>query len=307
MMMIIPFLLAIAPQLGACLSVQDDRIYGRDIIAAVPGFAGFPDGFPLGYAPIPGVRRVLQGTYLQRVAKSQGIELESAPDVCFERPLVGLNAETIQEAMRSTLEGETSASVRIDVESWGPQTAPDGKVVFPLTGIQGPGSTDPKSEVMWRGYSLYGNNHRFAIWARARVSAKVTRAVAVVDIEPGKPIQENQVRLESAEIFALDTRTVRHLNEAVGYMSRSLIRSGAPVLKSQLNRASEVIKGDLVKVQVTAGAAHLMLEALAQTSGGTGATVWVKNLSSGKTFRGTVAGKGAVTVGEVVPGEGRIQ
>jgi flagella basal body P-ring formation protein FlgA len=307
MRMALHLLFAIALQGGPCLLVQDDRIYGRDIAVAVPGFAAFPDGFALGYAPAPGVRRVLQGTALQRVAKSQGIDLESVPDVCFERALGDLNAEAIHEAMRAAFEDESGASVQIDVENWGPQTAPLGKIVFPLTGIQAPGSTDPKSEVLWRGYSLYGSNHRFGIWARARLSAKVTRVVAAVDIEPGKPIQANQVRLESAEVFALDTRAMGRLDEAVGYSPRSLVLSGAPILRSQLSKVAEVIKGDLVRVQVTDGGAHLVLDARAEGSGTTGAKVWLKNLTSGKVFRGTVAGKGTVVVGEAAPLAGPVQ
>jgi flagella basal body P-ring formation protein FlgA len=52
-------------------------------------------------------------------------------------------------------------------------------------------------------------------------------------------------------------------------------------------------------VRVNAGAAHLIVEGRAQTSGTTGSPIWVKNLSSGKDFRATVSGKGIATMGEI--------
>lgn len=307
MIMTIPLLLALTPPAAGCFPVQDDRIYGKDIAAAVPELAAFPNGFPLGYAPVPGARRILQGTYLQHVAKNQGVELESVPDVCFERPYAVLSPETIRDAMRTALEGQAEGTVEIEVQSWGPQTAPQGRIVFPLAAIQAAGTLGPKSEVMWRGYSLYGSNHRFGIWARARVSAKATRVVAVADIPAGRPIREDQVRLESAELFALDTRIARHLDEAVGFIPRNVLRSGEPILRSQLSMVSDVTRGDLVKVQVNAGSALLVLEARAQTSGSAGAKIWIKNPSSGKAFQGTVVGKGKVVVGEAPRSGGRIQ
>jgi flagella basal body P-ring formation protein FlgA len=75
-----------------------------------------------------------------------------------------------------------------------------------------------------------------------------------------------------------------------------LIRAGSTVLRNQLSRAPEVTRGDVVKVELTAGSAHLSLEGRAQADGVTGKTILVKNLSSGKDFRARVTGKGKVSV-----------
>jgi flagella basal body P-ring formation protein FlgA len=314
MIMAIPLLLALAPPVlsppaGACLPVQEDRIYGRDVAAAVPEFAAFPSAFSLSYAPAPGQRRILMGSFLQKAAKNHGLEIESAPDVCFERPLSSLREDDLRAAMSAAFENGPArdSAVQIEVLEWGPKTAPQGTVIFPRNAIQTPSGTDHQSGFHWRGYVLYGGNHRFALWARVRVSAAATRVVAIADISPGKPIRQDQVRLESSETFALDARPARHLDEVVGFTSHNFIRSGAFVLRSQLSRLPEVAKGDLVKVHVSAGSARLVLEGRAETSGTTGSPIWVKNLSSGKEFRGTVAGKGTVTLGETSAKEERIQ
>ncbi len=304
--MALPLLLALAPQSApplvrqpdGCWPVQDDRIYARDVAAAVPAFSGVPADFALGFAPAPGVRRVFRGAALEKLARNQGVTLEAAPDVCFERAMAALPADEILEAMRSAWFGENvrSADVHMELRSWSPHTAPLGRIMFPRTGLQLPAASDPRAEVVWHGYVLYGNNHRFSISARARITTTTTRVVAVEELSVGAPVRQDQVRLESIDTFALDDRPARHLDEVVGYVPRTLIRSGATVLRSQLRRAPEVARGDMVKVEVTAGAAHLLLEGRAESDGFTGKTILVKNLASGKDFRARVTGKGKVSV-----------
>jgi len=301
MIMALPLLLAMVPQSvpqgvpqpDGCWPIQEDRIYARDVAAAIPAFSNIAAEFALGYAPAPGIRRVFKGEALERRARNQGVAAEALPDVCFERAMATLEAGEILGAMRASWSG---ADVRMELRSFGPQIAPQGKVVFPRTGLQLPASSDPQAEVIWRGYVAYGNNRRFSISARARITTTTTRVVAVADLPVGDPVREDQVRLESFDSFALDDRPARHLDEVVGYVPRALIRTGSTVLRSQLSRAPEVARGEVVKVEVTAGPAHLMFEGRAETNGVTGATILVKNLTSGKDFRARVTGKGKVSV-----------
>jgi|SRR5579872_5693163 len=304
--MALPFLLAVVPnlvpqvvpQLDGCYPIQDDRIYARDVATAVPAFAGVPADFALGYAPAPGSRRIFKGDALEKLARNQGVTAETLPDVCFERAMATLTAEEILKAMHDAwgMGNVNGSDVRMELRSFSPQIAPQGKVVFPRTGLQLPATSDPQAEVVWRGYVIYGNNRRFGISARARISTTTTRVIAVADLSVGDPVRDDQVRLESFDTFALDDRPARSLDEVVGLVPRMLIRSGATVLRSQLGRAPEVARGDVVKVEVTAGGAHLLLEGRAETDGVTGKTILVKNLSSGKDFRARVTGKDKVSV-----------
>ena len=304
-LMSLPLLLTavpnVVPQADGCLPIQDERIYARDVAAAIPAFANIAPDFALGYAPAPGTRRVFAGKDLSRLARNQGVAAEMAealPDVCFERAMATLEAGAVLEAMRSSWgAGDVpSPDVRIELQSFSPQIAPQGKVVFPRTGLQLPATTDPQADAVWRGYVVYGNNRRFSISARARITTTTTRVVAVANLAAGEPVREDQVRLESIDTFALDDRPARQLEDVVGYVPRTLIRAGATVLRSQLSRAPEVVRGSLVKVDVTAGSAHLLFEGRAETDGVTGKTILVKNLSSGKDFRARVTGKGMVSV-----------
>jgi flagella basal body P-ring formation protein FlgA len=283
----------VVPQPDGCLPVQEDRIFARDVAAAVPAFSSVAADFVLGYAPAPGTRRVFKGVALQKLALNQGVTVESAADVCFTRATATLESGAILEAMRSAW---SAPDVRMELRSFSPQIAPQGKVVFPRTGLQLPAVADPQAEVVWRGYVLYGNNRRFSISARARITTTTTRVIALADLAVGEAVRDDQVRLESFDTFALDDRPARNLDEVVGYVPRSAIRSGSTVLRSQLSRAPEVARGDVVKVEVTAGGAHLLFEGKAQTDGVTGKTILVKNLTSGKDFRAVVTGKGKVSV-----------
>ena len=285
-------LLAIS-QPDGCFPVQDDRIYARDVIAAIPAFAGVPGDFTLGYAPAPGTRRVFKGAALERLALNQGVTLESSPDVCFERAMATLEEREILEALHTAWDGP---GVNMELRSWSPKIAPQGKVVFPRTGLQMPAASDPQAEVVWRGYVIYGNQRWFGISARARITTSATRVVAVTDLSAGETVREDQVRLETFDTFALDDRPARRLEEVVGFVARARIRAGATVLRNQLNRAPEVTRGDLVQVEVTAGGAHLAFEGKAESNGTTGSTILVKNPSSGKDFRARVTGKGKVSV-----------
>lgn len=303
--MALPFLLAVVPQvapqvpqLDGCWPIQDDRIYARDVAAAIPAFSGVPADFVLGYAPAPGSRRVFNGAALQKLARYQNVTLDAPPDVCFERAMMELTASNILEAMRSSWSTGNAhgADVKMELRSWSPKNAPSGKVVFPRTSLQLPAVADPQAEVVWRGYVIYGNNRRFSISARARITTTTTRVIALADLPAGEPVREDQVRLESFDTFALDDRPARNLDEVVGFVPRSAIRSGSTVLRSQLGRAPEVARGDVVKVEVTSGGAHLLFEGKAEADGFTGKTILIKNLTSGKDFRAMVTGKGKVTV-----------
>jgi flagellar basal body P-ring formation protein FlgA len=293
MIMALPMLFALASQPPGCLPVQDDRIYAHDVAAAIPEFSRLPAGLSLGYSPAPGVQRVFPGSMLRAIARNQGVTLDAAPQVCFIRPMMVLEADQILEAMRTSWSGP---DIRVDLRSWSPRTAPKGELVFPSSGVKLPGNRGPESEAVWRGYVLYGNNLRFTVTARARVLTASTRVVAVDDIAAGTPVREDQVRLDSCDACMLDDRPVRSLDQAVGLVARTQIRSGAIILKNQLNRPPEVARGDLVTVDVSSGAAHLVVEGRAQSSGVTGSTVTVRNPTSGKDFQARVTGNKKVSV-----------
>jgi flagella basal body P-ring formation protein FlgA len=294
MMMAAPILLALAATPGGCQQIRSDMIFARDVAVVVPAFAQIPGDFHLGFVPTSGAPRLLRGVDLERIAKNQGLELNGLPDVCFARQTFSPQPEQIREAMRTAL---NVPGAKLEVLAWSQHPAPAGELVFPRSGLQLPASSGTQSEILWRGYVRYSESQTFPFWAKVRITATMTRVVAATAIPAGKPIQRNQVRLESCEDFPLDETTARNVDEVIGYLPKSLLRAGIPVSRAQIERPPDVARGDLVEVQIYAGAAHLVLEGRAQSAGVTGSTILVRNPSSGKDFRAQVTGKDKATAG----------
>lgn len=289
MMMTFPFLLAISSPPAGCLAIDTETVLARDIAAIVPAFATVPGDSLLGFVATSGAPRIFKGVELERLAKNRGVELNGLPDLCVARRTFVPQPDQIRDAM---LAGLGLPGVKIEVLSSADRAVPSGPLIFPRSGLQ-PGLN---TEVVWAGYVRFGDNGKFPVWAHARITASMTRVVANVNIPAGKPIQKEQVRLESCEDSPLDEVTARNLDEVVGLAATSALRSNVPIRKTQLERPANVSRGDLVKVEVFSGGAHLVTEGRAESSGLKGANILVRNPTSGKDFRAQITGKGQVTV-----------
>ena len=296
--MALPLLMALSGLPAGCHTISSNVIVARDVAAVAPGFAQVPADFRIGYVPGSGAPRILHGADLQRLAKNQGVEIPDLPDVCLALHTFIPQPGDIRSAIRETLEDVPGiATAGIEISASSQQPAPFGKLTFPRTGMQRPSGSQP--EILWRGYVHHADGD-FPVWARVRIIANMTRVVATANIPGGKPIQKNQVRLESCEDSLLDETTARNLDEVIGYLPKNLLRAYFPIRKTQLSPPPDVAKGGLVDVEVFAGAAHLVVKAKAQADGFKGSTILMRNLASGKDFSAIVAGKNRVTVGDPV-------
>jgi flagella basal body P-ring formation protein FlgA len=278
-----------------CLTLGSESVLARDVVPVIPAFAQLPPEFLLGYVASSGAPRVFHGADLERIAKNRGADLHGLPDVCFARKTFIPQPTQIQEAIQKTL---AIPGAKIEVVASSQREAPSGELIFPRNGAQAPSGAEP-SEVMWHGFVRFGENGKFPVWARVRITATMTRVVAISDIATGKSIQPAQVRLETCEDSPLDEMVARNLDEVVGYLPKTSLRSRTAIRKNQIERPSDVTRGDLVRVEVFEGAAHLVIEGHAESSGMKGSTILVRNPASGKDFRAQVTGKGVVTIGEM--------
>ena len=295
MILAIPILLAVAAgEPEQCHAIDREYILARDVAAMVPAFAQLSADFSLGYVPLSGEPRILKGIDLQNIARNRGVEMAAAPaDVCFKRRTFVPSTDQLRDAMMA---GLGIPDAKIEITSSSQHRAPSGEVVFPRAGLQ---FTENQKDLLWRGYVRYGEDRRFDLWAKVRITATMTRVVAAANISAGKPIQVSQLRLETGEDSPLDETVVRSLEDAAGFVAKTPLHKTAVIRKNQIERAPDVARGDLVTVHVFEGAAHLSLEARAQQDGVKGATIVVRNPSSGKDFRAQVTGKDQVTIGQV--------
>ena len=125
-----------------------------------------------------------------------------------------------------------------------------------------------QNEVLWRGYVRYGDDRQFPVWAKVRITATIDTSGGCCRnsrrASRFKPIRSVS---KACEDSPLDETLARSLDEVVGYFSKSSLRAGSPIRKTQIERPPDVARGDLVVVQVFAGGAYLKLEGRAESAG----------------------------------------
>ncbi|HLG96565.1 MAG TPA: flagellar basal body P-ring formation chaperone FlgA [Bryobacteraceae bacterium] len=276
-----------------CETIRADQITGEDLARAVPGFSAIPRDAIVGFSPVPGGRRVFIFPELARIARKYGFEAPADARACFEWKMQPLTEKAVQAAIRESLH---SADARIDVLATSKAQAPEGELVFPLSGLSASTNVDPSTPVTWRGEVLNHSSHRFTVWARVRIAAQMPRVVAKELLLPGKAVNSEQVALETVDGFPLRNDLARKLDDVVGRAPLRAIKPGAPVLRSDLREPYQVQRGDNVQVTAISGAAQLRLEAVAENPGKQGDVISLKNPRTGRTFRARVDGQGKALI-----------
>ena len=244
---------------------------------------------PIGYAPVPGARRIYRAVEVARLAARYHVTVESASEICFERVMEMLQPERVVNAMRHALD---NAEARVEVVETSRYPVPPGEVQFSRSTLP-PAADGP---VIWRGFVRYGGERRFAIWARVRILVRAQKIIAAENLAAGSPIDAKQVRLEDYDVFPSAQGEAPIVDGIVGKIPRKAIAAGSAIPASLLQEPKDVERGEMVQVEVRSGAARLKLEGRAQTAGRTGDAIRVRNLSTGKSFSAHVSAKGRVVL-----------
>jgi flagella basal body P-ring formation protein FlgA len=282
--------------LAACLPLagDGDHITAADLAPAEPAFSALAPDTAIGYAPAPGIPRILTLAELARQARRYGLDFEPKAEICVERPVAPLSPEAVLEAIQSSL---ALTEARIELVEQSRYPVPKGPLEFPRTGLAAPSPSQAQAAALWRGSVRYAGNRRFAIWARVRILVRIQRVVAVETLRAGQPIEAAQLRLETYEGFPLRIQPLASIEQAAGLMPRRSIAAGAVLSASELDKPYEVSRGDAVRVGVSSGDARLELNGKAEASGRRGQTILVRNPANGKRFSARVEGAGRVEVG----------
>jgi hypothetical protein len=107
---------------------------------------------PIGFAPLPGARRLLSRQEVVRLAKRHGLPEEGISAACFEMAVKPLSPESIAAALRGILpQGKGEISV-IDFPR---RPAPAGELVFPAENVHRvPDRAD--GSILCHGFIRYG-------------------------------------------------------------------------------------------------------------------------------------------------------
>jgi flagella basal body P-ring formation protein FlgA len=286
---LIPCALAQTP----CLTVAGEQILGGDLARAVPAFARISPAVPLAPSPLPGNTRVFYLSELQSIGARFSIPLDGPREVCFRFVTEALDRDRVIAAIRNALR-IPDARIELLETSSGP--VPVGVIEFARENLGAPAAPGQRTPVPWRGDVVYAGNRRFPISATVRITAPVSRLVAIEALRSGVPVKASQVRAELIESFPLAVNDSLSADQIAGMTPLRPVAAGAEVRLDNLTRPNDVNRGDLVYVEVRFGAAHLALTGRAESAGHIGDTVAVRNPDSSKVFHATVEGVDRVLV-----------
>ena len=159
-----------------------DRVVASQLAGAVPLLRELPPDTSLGYAPLPGLVRVISGRELNLIASREGVTLTDAPDLCIERVLRPITAAEMRTALQVAL-GIPDAEVT--VEEFSSQPLPPGKLEFQRSTLSQPPPNAPASPVFWRGRLIYDQYHGLPVWAKVKITVNRTVFLAAQDIAAG--------------------------------------------------------------------------------------------------------------------------
>jgi len=275
-------------QAAKCAPVEGEYILASEFAAVVPAFAALAPDTALAPSPKPSVRRMFRSFEIEWLARKHGITAESAADVCFEHPMETLDRERVLEAIQEALANPDAHIEIIEVSQF---PVPRGKLVFRKEALAVPASPGSRIPVFWHGDVVVGDGYRFSVWARVVMTTPLRYLVAANAIKRGEPITADRIREESGDRFPVGS-PAPSAQQIVGMIAIRDIAAGAEIRLNQLTARPEVGRGELVEVEVVSGGARLSLTGKAESSGRTGDTVNIRNLTSNRIFQARVIGKG---------------
>jgi len=287
------FLLATVAQAGACVEVPSDRVVAGQLVDAVPMLRQLAPGTSLGFAPLPGLVRVISGQELSLIASRDGVILSDAPDLCIGRVLRPITSAEMRAALQAAL-GISEAE--LTVEDFSSQPLPPGKLDFQRSALSRPPPNIPAAPVFWRGRLIYDQQHGVPVWAKVKITVDRTIFLAAQDIAAGAMLRQGDVQATTVREFPFSAPTPESATELIGKVARRVIRAGQRITGNALEEPQDVTRGDIVSVKVIDGRTTLSFDGLAASSGRKGDTILVHNSASGRNFRAMVEAKGQVVV-----------
>lgn len=278
---------------ATCREVTADVIRMRDLSPLSPAFSVLNGDAVVSPSPLPGAVRVLRGPELARLAERNGIKKSDAVDpatfgdVCFQWAMREINEKDLLAALHQAM---GIPDIEIDLADFSRFPAPTGELVFPRSGLALSSATTG-APVLWRGYVNYSGVHRFAIWAKVRMHARLNRVIATDNLTTGLPVRADQLRIEMLDGAPDTLAPAQNLDQVIGKCLLRPVHRGTTVSLDDLATARAVRRGDKVDVAFESPALHLRFEATAQADGHFGERIPLRNLQSGNLFTAEVSGK----------------
>jgi flagella basal body P-ring formation protein FlgA len=254
----------------ACTVLQGDRILGRDLARADARFASLPPELVAGFAPVPGIERLLDVRTLAALGKRYGIPTDSLTGLCFERETQELSASRLKPVLEAALPPDT----RLEIVDFSRYAVPNGDLEFSPKGLGRPPLAEPGAPIVWRGRVRYGRRTA-TIWAKVRITRLEQWIETVAPISPNTPIQSEQIAVKTGWRFPIVPPPPRDLAEVIGKRAVRHLPAGQMLSPALLAAPPDITRGDAVEVEVRSGDVHLRFSGKAEANGRSGDVILV--------------------------------
>lgn len=282
---------------AACVVVPSEKILARDLAASISLFQGVDPDAVVGYAPLPGVERVLSSRDIVLAARRYGLVIppgDSPASVCVERLVRPLSVDQVRAALLAAFDARQRQEITLEIITFSTQPLPPGRLAFTLATLNKPIGNNAETPVVWPGKLIYDDSGSLSVWAKVRISVDGDAFLAKQDIPKGQAIGADQIAATHVREFPRLASIRWSAAEIVGKVARRAIPAGQRISPEVLEAPKDVIQGETVHVRVTTGAAIITLEGIAQSSGVKGDHILVHNPASGKSFRAVIDARGQV-------------
>ncbi len=270
-----------------CGTITSDRILGADLARVRSELSAIPANAVIGFAPRPGTYRRFSSADLERIAAHYDVKANTASgEICFGWRMKAPDMEAVVSAMREAV----AEPAEISVISVRPSIIPDGRVVFPRSGLA-PGSRSSQQPVEWRGYVQYAPTLKFPVIAQVSLRVSVKRVVAATALQAGIPITPEMLSVEAAEFSSSNFSISGSVADYIGRIPRKKIPAGTLLRLQDVSAAPQVAKDSMVDIEVRTEKARLTFAAKAEAAGNPGDVIPFRNPSSGKRFLARVESK----------------
>ncbi|MBI1358341.1 MAG: hypothetical protein GC160_28735 [Acidobacteria bacterium] len=264
------------------VEILGPRIEARDL-AALPGWEPTAPDTDLGPSPLPGRPRRIPASLLGRWAAASGAApVDLPPSVLLERALLDSSPATIEAIVRSVVAAQYDLlpeSVEVSVQV-GPArfTAPAGPLEWSILGRPPSGPAPALLRLRWRDSA--GRSGVEAV--EASVQAHGAWLEAARDLPLHEVLRPEDLVAKQGLLPILDISYLTHLPIDGDYHLRLPMKAGEALRADAIELRPDVMLGDILELQVRAGAVVLRTPARAEGEGRIGQTVPLRNLESGR-------------------------
>lgn len=279
---------------AGCIEVPSSEIVAGNLADSVLAFRVLDPATPVGFAPLPGMQRILTARQLNDILRREGVsDMAEMHDICVERLTRPLSSELLRAALLSAL-GLSDAN--LDIIDYSKAPLPPGDLQFDRNDLNRPPEASPNAPVIWRGKLLYDARRSASIWAKVQIWVDTPRLITTTNIRAGATIGPDQVRLVEERHFPDWIPPLTSAEAAIGKIARRPIGMRQPLVPALIEDRPDIQKGDKVHVKAVEGGATLALDAFAQSAGKMGDIILIHNPVSGRDFRAVVTARDEVLV-----------